>query len=70
MNLRDLWPWLKKEFEWRVLGKRYTVIMTDEFQRQFDELPEESQDEIRKAMERISRNPYSSDREKIEDEGE
>ena len=69
MNLRDLWPWLKAEFRWRVLGKRYKVMMTEEFQRQLDELPEEAQEEIRKAMERIGRNPYSSDREKLE-EGE
>jgi len=61
MRLRDIWPWLKAEFRWRVLGKRYEVIMTEECQRQFDELPEEAQKEIRKAMERMSRNPYSSD---------
>ena len=69
MNLRDIWPWLKAEFRWRVLGKRYELIMTEECQRQFDELPEKAQEEIRKAMERIGRNPYNSDREKIE-EGE
>ena len=69
MNLRDLWPWLKTEFRWRVLGKRYEVIMTEEAQRQLDELPEEEQEAIRKAIERIGKNPYSSDREKLE-EGE
>ena len=69
MRLRDIWPWLRAEFRWRVLGKRYKVIMTEEFQKQLDELPEEAQEEIRKAMERIGRNPYSSDREELE-EGE
>jgi len=68
MRLRDIWPWLKAEFRWRVLGKRYEVIMTEEFQRQLDELPEEAQAEIRKAMERIGRNPYSGDREELEEE--
>jgi len=55
MNLRDIWPWLKAEFRWRVLGKRYEVILAEEAQR------------IRKAMERLSRNPYTSDR--MESEG-
>jgi len=67
MNLRDLWPWLKAEFRWRVLGKRYEVILSEEAQRQIDELPEEAQAEIRKAMERICRNPYSGDREELEE---
>jgi len=68
MRLRDIWPCLKAEFRWRVLGKRYEVIMTEEFKRQLDELPEEAQAEIRKAMERIGRNPYSGDREELEEE--
>jgi len=68
MRLRDIWPWLRAEFRWRVLGKRYEVIMTEEFQRQLDELPEEAQAEIRKAMERIARNPYSGHRHEIEEE--
>jgi hypothetical protein len=62
MDLRDLWPWLRAEFRWRVLGKKYNVILTEEAQRQFDELPEEAQAEIRKAIERIGRNSYSSER--------
>jgi len=74
MRLRDIWPWLRAEFRWRVLGKRYEVIMTEEAQRQLDELPEENQAEIRNAMERIARNPYSGHRhrheiEEEEDEG-
>ena len=67
--MRNFWPWLKAEFRWRVLGKKYEVKMTEEAQRQFDELPEEAQAEIRKAMERIGRNPYSGDREEEEAEG-
>jgi len=66
MNLRNLWPWLKAEFNWRVLGKRYEVILSEEAQMQLDELPEEAQSEIRKAMERIGRNPYSGDREELD----
>ncbi len=62
MKLRDVWPWLRAEFRWRVLGKRYEVILAEEAQMQLDELPEEAQVEIRKAIERISRNPYTSDR--------
>ncbi|KKN04802.1 hypothetical protein LCGC14_1093710 [marine sediment metagenome] len=62
MNLRDVCPWLRAEFRWRVLGKRYEVILAEEAQMQLDELPEEAQAEIRKAIERISRNPYTSDR--------
>ena len=62
MKLRDVWPWLRAEFRWRVLGKRYKVILTEEVQRQLDELPEEAQAEIRKAMKRIARNPYSGER--------
>lgn len=62
MRLNDFWPWLRAEFRWRVLGKKYEIVITDEAQRQLDELPEEAQAEIRKAMERIARNPYTSDR--------
>ncbi len=66
MRLRDIWPWLKAEFRWRILGKRYEVIMSEHAQRQLDELPEEDQAEIRKAIERISRNPYTRDRREFE----
>ena len=67
MRLRDIWPWLKAEFRWRVLGKKYEIVITDEVQRQLDDLPEEQQAEIRKAMDRIARNPYSSERMEIEE---
>ncbi len=60
--MRDIWPWLKAEFRWRFMDKRYEVVLTEEAQRQLDELPEEAQAEIRKAMESIARNPYSGDR--------
>ena len=40
-------------------GKRYEVHLTEEAQRQLDSLPEDAQAEIRKAMDRLSRNPYS-----------
>lgn len=67
MNLRGFWPWLRAELRWRVLGKRYEVILSEEAQNQLDELPEEAQAEIRKAMERINRNPYTSDRMETEE---
>jgi len=66
MRLRDIWPWLKEEFRWRVLGKRYEVIIFEEAQSQLDDLPEEAQAEIRKAIERICRNPYRGDREELD----
>ena len=68
MNLRDLWKWLKAEFRWRVMGKRYEIQLTEEAKRQLGELPEEGQSEIRKAMERMSRNPYSGERTELEEE--
>jgi hypothetical protein len=68
MNLRDLWKWLKAEFRWRVMGKRYEIQLTEEAKRQLGELPEGAQAEIRKAMERMSRNPYSGERTELEDE--
>jgi len=43
MNLRGFWPWLRAELRWRVLGKRYEVILSEEAQNQLDELPEEAQ---------------------------
>jgi len=42
MNLRDLLKWLKAEFRWRVMGKRYEIQLTDETKRQLCELPEEA----------------------------
>ncbi len=68
MRLRDVWPWLRTEFKWRFLGKRYEVIMSEHAQRQLEELPEEDQAVIREAMERIARNPYSGHRHEIEEE--
>ncbi len=43
-------------------GKRYEIRFSEEAQTQMDELPQEEQDEIMKAMERLSRNPYSGRR--------
>lgn len=68
MNIRDFWKWLRAEFRWRVLGKIYEVCLSEEAERQLSELPLEKQAEIRKALERIIRNPYSGDRIEVEDE--
>lgn len=67
MRLRDIWPWLRVEFKWRVLGMKYEIVLTEEAQRQLDELPEEAQAEIKKAMDRIAGNPYSGERMEIEE---
>jgi len=67
MRLRDIWPWLREEFRWRVLGKRYKVILTGEAKRQL-ELPEERRAKVIEEMESIVRNPYSGDREVFEEE--
>ena len=68
MRLSYIWPWLKAEFGWRVLGKRYDVRLTEKSQRQLDELPADAQAEIRKAIDRLSRNPYSSNRMDLDEE--
>jgi len=60
MRLRDIWPWLKAEYRWRVLGKTYEIRMTEECKRQFDALPKDAQRRIGEEMERIARNPYKS----------
>ena len=65
MRLGDIWPWSKAEYRWRILGKTYEVKMTEKCQRQFDELPPEAQEAIRKAIKRIARNPYSGIRHTI-----
>lgn len=67
MNIRYFWPWLKAEFRWRVLGKRYDVRLTEDAQRLLDELPEEAQAEMRRVMDRLSRNPYSEDRMELDE---
>lgn len=70
MMLRNFWSWLRAEFRWRVLGKRYEVSLTEEAQRQLDELPDEAQAEIRKTLDRLSKNPYSGDRTELDEEEE
>jgi len=74
MRIRDIWPWLKAEFRWRVLGQCYEVRMTDRFKRQLEALPPEVREEILKAIEHARRNPYSGDSvsidEWLEDGGE
>ena len=57
-----MWKWLKTEFRWRILGERYEVVMTDEAKQQLSELSEHEQEEILKTIDRISKNPYTSDR--------
>jgi len=68
MNLRNLWPWLKAEFRWRVLGKRYEVILTGQALETFNDLPEDDQVEFMKAIEHLHKNPYSGERIELDDE--
>ncbi len=66
MRLRDTWKWLKAEYRWRVRGEKYEIVLTEKARKQFDLLPEDVQEEIMDAMERIARNPYSGHRHRHE----
>ena len=66
MRLRDIWPWLRAEYRWRVLGKTYEIRVTEKCQEQLDALPDEVRKEIEEAMFRIARNPYSGHRHRHE----
>ncbi len=69
VSLKNFWLWLRAEYQWRVRGKRYEIRFSEEAQSQMDALPQDEQDEIMKAMERLTRNPYSGRRvELTEDE--
>ena len=70
LRLRHIWSWLMAEYRWRVLGKRYKVVLSEEVQNQLDDLPEETKEELMKAMEHLSRNPYSGERVDLEEEEE
>jgi len=67
-SLKHFWLWLKAEYRWRILGKRYVVSMSEKAQSKIDALPEEEQEEIKKFMEHLSRNPYIGRRVDLEDE--
>ena len=62
VSLKKFWLWLRAEYQWRVRGKRYEIRFSEEAQSQMDALPQDEQDEIMKAMERLARNPYSGRR--------
>ena len=68
VKLRYFWSWLKQEFRWRVLGNKYEIVMTEEAQRNLEDLPKEAQVEIMKTLDRLRRNPYSGNRTEIEEE--
>ena len=71
VSIKNIWRWLRAEYQWRVRGKRYEIRFSEEAQSQMDALPQEEQDEIMKAMEHLSRNPYRVKRvEFTEDEDE
>ncbi len=56
------WNWLKAEFRWRVLGKRYEVELSELVKQQLSELPEDAREVVMKTMDRLSKNPYTRDR--------
>ncbi len=62
VSLKNIMRWLRAEYQWRILGKRYEIRFSPEAQSQMDELSQEQQDEIMKAMERLTRNPYNGSR--------
>ena len=68
VSIKNIWRWLRAEYQWRVLGKRYEVRFSEEAQSQMDELSQDEQDAIMKAMERLTRNPYSGRRVDLEEE--
>ncbi len=69
VSIKNIWPWLRAEYQWRVRGKRYEIRFSEEAQTQMDALPQDEQDAIMKAMERLRKNPYSGRRvELTEDE--
>ncbi len=71
VSVKNFWLWLCAEYQWRVRGKRYEIRFSEEAQSQMDALPQDEQDEIMKAMEHLSRNPYRGKRvEFTEDEDE
>lgn len=57
-EIKELWKWVKAEFHWRVLGKRYEVRFTEESQEAFNKLPKEAQDKIMKTIDSMSKNPF------------
>ena len=68
VSIKNIWRWLRAEYQWRVRGKRYKIRFSEEAQTQIDALPQDAQDEIMKAMERLTKNPYSRGRVDLEEE--
>ena len=62
MNVLNIVRWIHAEFNWRFLGKRYEICLSEEAQAELDALPPEVQEEVKKTMGRLSRNPYTKDR--------
>ena len=58
----DLLKWLWAEFKWRVLGRRYEVILAAEVKEQIKMMHPEERVVVEEAIESISRNPYSGSR--------
>lgn len=54
--------WLKTEFQWRILGKRYKVEMSDEAKEDYEKLTDEDKKILDEAISQLSKNPYIGER--------
>jgi mRNA-degrading endonuclease RelE of RelBE toxin-antitoxin system len=50
--------WLKAELHYRLTGKKYEVVLTEEAKKQIEEMPEEYREEVLKIIEMLRKNPY------------
>jgi mRNA-degrading endonuclease RelE of RelBE toxin-antitoxin system len=57
-RLRQKLLWLKAELRYRLTGKKYEVVFTDNFKKQLEEMPKEDREEVLKAIEMLRKNPY------------
>ena len=60
--------WLRQEFRWRILKKKYKVTMSDVALRQYESVPPEDKEMLNKAIEALSRNPFLGEPVTAEDE--
>jgi len=50
--------WLKAELRYRLTGKKYSVILSEQVKRQLEQASEEDREAILEAIEALSKNPY------------
>jgi hypothetical protein len=54
--------WLKAELRYRLTGKKYNVVLTNNVKKQLEEMPKEDKEEVLKAIEMLRKNPYVGER--------